>query len=79
MGTSRVGTVAEGEALEKQPTQRRAKGGSMEAGENQKVSTGSHTSLEISQTARDPHFSTAPMTIDADSKRNGKTKAARAA
>jgi len=41
--------------------ERRGKGGSMETGENPKqVSTGSHTPLEISQTARDSHFSTAP-------------------
>jgi transposase len=45
------------------PSQRRGKGGSMEAGENQEqVSTCSHTPLEISQKARDSHFSTAPMT-----------------
>jgi transposase len=38
----------------------RGKGGSMEAGENQKqVSSGSHTPLEISPTARDSHFPTA--------------------
>jgi len=48
---------------------RGGKGGSMEAGENQKaVSTGSHTPLEISQKARDSHFSTAPMTTGAPSK-----------
>jgi len=42
---------------------RRGKGGSMEAGENQKqVSTVSHTTLEISPKARDSHFSTAPIT-----------------
>jgi transposase len=45
------------------PSQRRGKGGSMEAGENQEqVSTCFHTPLEISQKARDSHFSTAPMT-----------------
>jgi transposase len=70
---------ADGESLEKQNTKRRGKGGSLEAGENQKqVSTASHTSLEISQTARDSHFPTAPTAV-AGSKRNGKTKAARAA
>ena len=43
---------------------RRGKGGSMEAGENQKqVLTGSHTPLEISQKARDSHFPTAPTTV----------------
>src|SRR5664280_2870819 len=46
------------------PKERRGKGGSMEAGENQKqVSTGSHTPLEISPRARDSHFSTAPTTV----------------
>jgi hypothetical protein len=41
--------------------ERRGKGGSMEAGENQKqVSSGSHTPLEISQSTRDSHFPTAP-------------------
>jgi hypothetical protein len=43
---------------------RGGKGGSMEAGENQKqVFTGSHTPLEISQKARDSHFPTAPTTV----------------
>jgi hypothetical protein len=42
---------------------RRGKGGSLEAGENQKqVSAGSHTPLEISQKARDSHFPTASTT-----------------
>lgn len=42
---------------------RRGKDGSMEAGENRKqVFTRSHTPLEISQTARDSHFPTAPAT-----------------
>src|ERR1700688_4032264 len=42
---------------------RGGKGGSMEAGENQKqVSAGSHTPLEISPKARDSHFPTAPTT-----------------
>jgi transposase len=42
---------------------RRGKGGSMEAGENQKqVSTVSHTPLEISSKTRDSHFPTAPTT-----------------
>ena len=46
------------------PAKRRGKGGSMEAGENQKqVFTGSHTPLEISQKARDSHFPTAPTTV----------------
>jgi transposase len=44
--------------------ERRGKGGSMEAGENQKqVSTGSHTPLEISPTTRDSHFPTAPAAV----------------
>src|SRR3954454_13108358 len=46
---------------------RRGKGGSMEAGENQKqVFTGSHTPLEISQKARDSHFPTASTTACSD-------------
>jgi hypothetical protein len=56
---------------------RRGKGGSMEAGENQKqVFTGSHTPLEISQERRDSHFSTAPTTASAPSKAKAKRKAA---
>jgi hypothetical protein len=43
------------------PKERRGKGGSMEAGENQKqVSPRSHTPLEISPKPRDSHFPTAP-------------------
>ena len=54
--------------------ERRGKGGSMEAGENQKqVSSGSHTPLEISPSARDSHFPTAPT---AGRMRKLKTKAA---
>jgi transposase len=55
---------------------RRGKGGSMEAGENQKaVSTGSHTPLEISQKARDSHFPTAPTTASVlSTKTKAKTK-----
>ena len=54
--------------------ERRGKGGSMEAGENQKqVSSGSHTPLEISQTTRDSHFPTAPTAVRI---RKLKTKAA---
>ena len=51
-----------GHPLAKEPKgKRRGKGGSLEAGENQKqVSSGSHTPLEISPKARDSHFSTAP-------------------
>jgi transposase len=53
-----------GEKLISATTQkRRGKGGSVEAGENQKqVSTGSHTRLDISPRARDSHFSSAPTT-----------------
>ena len=55
---------------------RRGKGGSMEAGENQKqVSTGSHTPLEISRKTRDSHFPTAPTTTAVDSKKTAKAKA----
>jgi transposase len=55
---------ADGEKLVGSRTEeRRGKGGSMEAGENQKqVFTGSHTPLEISQKRRDSHFPTAPAT-----------------
>ena len=64
----------DGETLENtRPEKRRGKGGSMEAGENQKqVSTGSHTPLEISPKARDSHFPTAPTT--ASVLKNIKTK-----
>ena len=55
--------------------ERRGKGGSMEAGENQKqVSTVSHTPLEISPKTRDSHFPTAPTTASALSKRKAKAK-----
>jgi transposase InsO family protein len=57
------------------PAKRGGKGGSMEAGENQKqVSTGSHTPLEISPKARDSHFSTAPMTASVSQKNKAKAK-----
>jgi transposase len=56
--------------------ERRGKGGSLEAGENQKqVSSRSHTPLEISPTTRDFHFSTAPTSVKVVKKK----KAARAA
>jgi transposase len=56
--------------------ERRGKGGSMEAGENQRqVSSRSHTPLEISPTTRDSHFSTAPTSVKVVKKK----KAARAA
>jgi transposase len=55
--------------------ERGGKGGSMEAGENQKqVSTGSHTPLEISPKPRDSHFPTAPMTVSVLTKSKAKTK-----
>jgi hypothetical protein len=57
------------------PEKRGGKGGSMEAGENQKqVSTGSHTHLEIPQKARDSHFPTAPTTASVLSKGKAKAK-----
>jgi len=55
--------------------ERRGKGGSMEAGENQtQVSTGSHTPLEISPKARDSHFPTAPTTASVLTKTKAKAK-----
>ena len=56
---------SKGEKLnEQKPKMRGGKGGSMEAGENQKkVSTVSHTPLEISPKTRDSHFPTAPKTV----------------
>ncbi len=55
--------------------ERRGKGGSMEAGENQKqVSTGSHPPLEISPKARDSHFPTAPTTASVLTKTKAKAK-----
>jgi hypothetical protein len=45
-------------------SKRRGKDGNVETVENQKqVSHRSHTPLEISQTTRDSHFSTAPATV----------------
>jgi transposase len=59
---------------------RRGKDGSMETGENQKqVSTGSHTPLGISQTARDSHFPTARTTAGSPPKTKTKTKTKQAA
>jgi transposase len=64
-----------GRLIDPSPKQRRGKGGSMGAGENQKqVSTGSHTPLEISQKTRDSHFSTAPTSAAVVSKKTAKTK-----
>jgi len=71
--------AADGSPLDasRKNAERRGKGGSMEAGENQKqVSSGSHTPLEISPKARDSHFSTAPSAVRIS---KPKTKAAHAA
>ena len=73
---------AEGKLIAKTNQKRRGKGGSMEAGENQKqVSTGSHTPLEISPKARDSHFPTAPTTASVlpKGKAKAKTKTQKAA
>jgi transposase len=79
-GPHLLGTFdADGQPLESKP-KRGGKGRTMEAGGNQTaVSTGSHSPLEISQSARDSHFSTAPTTNVLVPKRKNKTKAARAA
>jgi transposase len=69
-----------GAPLPRNGRKRGGKGGTVEACGNQTpVPTGSHSPLEISQTARDSHFSTAPTNPAVVSKRNGKTKAAHAA
>ncbi len=71
--------AADGGSLEagNKKVERRGKGGSMGAGENQKqVFSGSHTPLEISQTTRDSHFPTAPSAVRISKPR---TKAAHAA
>ena len=57
------------------PEKRGGKGGSVEAGENQKqVSTGSPTPLGISPKPRDSHFPTAPATASVLSKGKAKAK-----
>ena len=57
------------------PKERGGKGGSMEAGENQKqVSPRSHTPLEISPKPRDSHFPTAPTAASVFSKGKAKAK-----
>jgi hypothetical protein len=67
---------SQGEKLRDPREKRRGKGGSMEAGENQKqVSTGSHTPLEISPKTRDSHFPTAPTTTAVVSKKTAQAKA----
>ncbi len=61
--------------IETKPKERRGKGGSMEAGENQKqVSPRSHTPLEISPKPRDSHFPTAPTTASVFCKKKVKAK-----
>ena len=71
---------ADGRAAEPRNGKRRGKGGTVEAGGNPTpVPTGSHSSLEISHTPRDSHFSTAPTTSVFASKGKGKTKAVSAA
>ncbi len=56
-------------------TERGGKGGSMEAGENQKqVSTDSHTPLGISPKTRDSHFPTAPTAASVLPKGKAKAK-----
>jgi hypothetical protein len=68
---------SDGSRRKNTPPERRGKGGSMGAGENQKqVSSGSHTPLEISPTTRDSHFPTAPTLVGGGKQ---KTRAARAA
>jgi transposase len=73
----------DGEKLEPaNAPERRGKGGSMEAGENQRrVSTGSHTPLGISPKTRDSHFPTAPTTaaFSLKEKAKAKTKTSKAA
>ena len=59
----------------KTQAKRGGKGGSMEAGKNQRqVFTGSHTPLEISPKARDSHFPTAPTPAYVLSKAKAKPK-----
>jgi hypothetical protein len=66
---------SQGGKLTDRPGKRRGKGGSVEAGENQKqVSTGPHTSLEISHKPRDSHFSTVPTSAAVDSKKTAQAK-----
>src|SRR5215472_7465024 len=67
---------ARGRPLQTQTQAKRGgKGGSLEAGENQpQVFTGSPTPLEISQTARDSHFPTAPTTASVLAKAKAKPK-----
>jgi hypothetical protein len=65
-----------GKLISATPQKRGGKGGSMEAGENQKqVSPSSHTPLEISHKPRDSHFSTAPTTAAVMREKTAKAKA----
>jgi hypothetical protein len=67
---------ADGQPIKATP-KRGGKGGTMEACGNQNpVSSGSHSPLEIPQTPRDSHFPTAPMTTAVALKRTGKTRKA---
>jgi hypothetical protein len=71
---------AEGKLIAKTNKKRRGKGGSVEAGGNQKtVPTVSPTPLGISPKARDSHFPTASTTPGSVAKTKPKTKAAHAA
>jgi hypothetical protein len=68
---------SDGRRRKNAPPERRGKGGSMEAGENQKqVSSGSHTPLEISPTTRDSHFPTAPILVGGGKQKTGAARAA---
>jgi hypothetical protein len=68
---------SDGSTRKKTNPERRGKGGSLEAGENQKqVSSVSHPPLGISPTTRDSHFPTAPTAVGGGKR---KTKTARAA
>jgi transposase len=63
--------------LRETQAKRSGKGGSVEAGENQKqVFTGSPTPLEISPKTRDSHFPTAPTTVSQEKKAKSKKAAA---
>ena len=65
-GAKLIGAISE---------KRRGKGGSMEAGENQKqVFTASHAPLEIPHKPRDSHFSTAPTTASFGTKTKAEAK-----
>jgi transposase len=68
---------ADGTSRKDKPVERRGKGGSLEAGENQtQVSPVSHPPLEISNTTRDSHFSTAPTPVGVAKRKNRAATAA---